>query len=346
VAACAFARDGKSRWWEEPMLDVGRREFLMLAGGAAAAWPLVARSQQLDRIARIGYLGLPSASQHAPRSDALRAGLRNLGYIEGRNLHIEFRFAEGDSDRLPGLAAELVGLNVDVIVTHATGVPVAQRATATIPIVMATYGDAVAAGIVAGLAHPGGNVTGSTFFNPEVLAKRLELVKEAVPSMTRAAVLLIQDSPLNASIREAIQRTATGLRVGFQPFEISRLTELQSAFAVWADRQIGALVVSDHPLFVTNVNVIAALAAKHHLPSIGPLELAASGGLMAYGVNFSEQFRRAAVFVDKILKGAKPQDIPVEQATKFETIINLKTAKALGLDVPTSILLRADEVIE
>jgi putative ABC transport system substrate-binding protein len=322
-----------------------RREFITLLGGAAA-WPLAARAQQTGKIARIGYLSFLSASQHAARSDAFREGLRSLGYVEGRNLHIEFRFAEGDNDRLPGLAAELVGLNVDVIVTYATGVPAAQRATATIPIVMATYGDAVAAGVVASLAHPGGNVTGSTFFNPELLAKRLELLKEVVPSMTRAAVLLFRNSVLNGPILEAMEGTAKALRVGLQPFEIGKPTEFESAFSAWADKQIGALVVSDHAQFVANTNAIAALAAKHRLPSIGPLELAASGGLMAYGVNFSDQYRRAAVFVDKILKGAKPGDIPVEQSTKFETIINRKTAKTFGIEVPTSILLRADEVIE
>jgi putative tryptophan/tyrosine transport system substrate-binding protein len=324
---------------------VKRRAFI--AGlGSAAAWPLGARAQQSERIARIGYLGLTSASQHAVRIDAFRMGLRNLGYVEGRNLQIEFRFAEGDNDRLPGLATELIGLNVDVILTYATGVQAARRATATIPIVMATYGDAVAAGIVTSLARPGGNVTGLTFFSPELMAKRLELLKEVVPSVNRVGILLIRDTETNARMLEVMESTAKALRVELQPFEARGPVDFESVFSAWADKQIGAIVVGDHAFLVTNTDAIAALAAKHRLPSIGPLELAASGGLMAYGVNFTDMYRRAAVIVDKILKGAKPGDIPVEQAVKFVTIINLKTAKAIGIETPTSFLLRADEVIE
>jgi putative tryptophan/tyrosine transport system substrate-binding protein len=273
-------------------------------------------------------------------------GLRNLGYVEGRNLQIEFRFAEGDNDRLPGLATELIGLNVDVILTYATGVQAARRATATIPIVMATYGDAVAAGIVTSLARPGGNVTGLTFFSPELMAKRLELLKEVVPSVNRVGILLIRDTETNARMLEVMESTAKALRVELQPFEARGPVDFESVFSAWADKQIGAIVVGDHAFLVTNTDAIAALAAKHRLPSIGPLELAASGGLMAYGVNFTDMYRRAAVIVDKILKGAKPGDIPVEQAVKFVTIINLKTAKAIGIETPTSFLLRADEVIE
>jgi putative tryptophan/tyrosine transport system substrate-binding protein len=324
---------------------VKRREFIAALGGAAA-WPVVGRAQQSERIARIGYLAFTSAAQSARGSQAFREGLRDLGYVEGKNFVIEPRFADGDNDRLPGLAAELVGLNVDVIVTYATGVPAAQRATAIIPIVMATYGDAVAAGVVTSLAHPGGNVTGSTFFNPELMAKRLELLKEVVPSVTRAGVFLFRNSEGNRPILDTMEGAAQTLKVGLQPFELRSPTEFEGAFSVFADKQIGALVVSDHAFFIVNANAIAALAAKHRFPSIGPLDLATSGGLMAYGVNFPDQFRRAAVFVDKILKGGKPGDIPVEQAAKFVTIINLKTAKAIGIETPTSLLLRADEVIE
>ena len=325
-----------------------RREFLGVlgGGGATVAWPLTARAQQAERTARIGYLGLTSASQHARLSDPFRAGLRDLGYVEGRNLHIEFRFAEGDAARLGTLATELVSLNVDVLVTYATGVPAAKRATTTIPIVMATYADAVATGVVASLAHPGGNVTGSTFFLPELMAKRLELLKEVVPSITRAGVLVLRDNASNVPVLAAMEGTAKALRMGLEPIDVRGPTEFESAFSAWADKQIDALVMTDPEQFLAYADAIAALAAKYRLPSNGPLELPANGGLMAYGVNFSDMFRRAAVFVDKILKGAKPSDIPVEQATKFVTIVNLKTASALGLTIPPTLLARADEVIE
>jgi putative ABC transport system substrate-binding protein len=329
----------------KPMPGMKRRDFITLLGGAAAALPLAARAQQAEQPVRIGYLGFTSAA-NKPNRDAFRAGLRDLGYVEGRNLVIEFRWAERDNDRLPGLAAELVGLKVDVIVTYATGVDAAQRATSTIPIVMATYGDAVATRVISNLAHPGGNVTGSTFFYPELMAKRLELLKEVAPSFTRAGVLLLRDNVSNGPMLEAMGETAKALRIELKAIEVGRSADLEGAFFSLDQQQIGAVVTTDHAFFIANARTITALAATRRLPSIGPLELAAGGGLMAYGVNFADQFRRAAVFVEKILKGAKPGDIPVEQATKFETVINLKTAKALGLDVPPTPLARADEVIE
>ena len=214
------------------------------------------------------------------------------------------------TDSLPGLAIELIRLNVDVIVTYATGVPAAQRTTSTIPIVMATYSDAVAAGIVASVANPGGNVTGSTFFNPELMAKRLELLKEIAPSMARAGVLLFRRSAMNRPMLEAMERTANVLGAELQPIEIDRPTDLEGAFSVLANQQVGGLVVGDHVFFRINARPINVLAEKHRLPSIGRLELATTGGLMAYGVDFSEQFRRAAVFVDKILKGTKASGHP------------------------------------
>jgi putative tryptophan/tyrosine transport system substrate-binding protein len=323
-----------------------RREFITLLGSSVAAWPLAARARQPERLARIGYLGLTSASQLVGAIDAFSAGLRDLGYVEGRNLHIEFRFADGDEDRLPALATELVALNVDVIVTYATGVFAAQRATATIPIVMATAPDLVAIGVVASLSHPGGNVTGLTFFVPELMAKRLELLREVVPSMTQAGVLLLRDNPSTGSVLDAMGVTAKALGGGLQPIEVGGPREFESAFSAWADKQIGGLVILDHPDFLANVEAIAALAAKRRLPSIGALELPASGGLMGYGVRFSELFRRAAALVDKILKGAKPGDIPVEQATKFKLVLNLKTAKALGVEIAAALVARSDEVIE
>jgi putative ABC transport system substrate-binding protein len=322
-----------------------RRDFITLVGGAAS-WPLAARAQQPDRMARIGWLGIGSASQNVPAADVFLAELRDLGYVEGRNLHVEFRFSDADENRLLGPAVELVGLNVDVIVTYANGVFAAQRATMTIPIVQAVGPDLVALGIVASLAHPGGNITGSTFFVSELMAKRLELVKEVVPSMTRAGVLLFRGSSVNPGILEAMGVAAKALGVGLQPIEAREPGEFENAFSAWAEMKVGALAISDNPQFLINADVIAALAAKHRLPSISSLEFAASGGLMAYGVNFFSSFRRAAAVVDKILKGAKPGDIPIERATKFKFVLNLKTAKALGLDIPPTLLVRADEVIE
>jgi putative tryptophan/tyrosine transport system substrate-binding protein len=324
--------------------QVKRREFLTLIGGAAV-WPRAASAQQPERMALIGYLGLTSQQDYGA-SGAFLSGLRDLGYVEGRNVHVEFRFAEGDANRLPGLVAELVAMNVNVIVSSATGVPAARRATATIPIVQAVGGDLVALGMVASLAHPGGNVTGSTFFAPELMAKRLELLKELVPSMTRAGVLLVRDNPSTGGILEKMAVTAKALFVELQPIEVLGQRELESAFSAWADKQIGGLVMLDHPYFLANIYAIAARAAKDRLPSIGPPELPANGGLMGYGVTFSDFFRRAANFVDKILKGAKPGDIPVEQATHFKSVLNLKTAKTLGLTVPPTLLVAADEIIE
>ena len=322
-----------------------RREFITLLGGAAA-WPLAARAQQSTNVARIGYLNTHDASITASYIEAFRAGLRDLGYVEGRNVVIEFRFAEDNIYRLPGLAAELVRLNVDVIVTNGPGVLVAQGATSTIPIVMLAFGDALATGVIASLSLPGGNVTGSTIFGPELMAKRLELLKEVVPSMTQAAVLLYPDFASNGPALRAMETTAKALKVGLHPFEAGGPNEYERTFAAMADKQIGAVVISDHPIFVGNAKLLAAIAAQQGLASIGSLELAAAGGLMAYGVSFHDLWRRGAYFVDKILKGAKPGDLPVEQPTKFQSVINLKTANALGLTVPQSIVARADEVIE
>jgi putative ABC transport system substrate-binding protein len=322
-----------------------RREFIAGLGGAAA-WPLVARAQQSGRVHSIGYLAFSSSDRAVRFIDIFREGLRNFGYVEGKNIIIEPRYADGDDDRLSTLANELVRANVDVIVTYATGVTAAQRVTSTIPIVMATYADAVAVGVVSSVAHPGGNITGLTFFVSELMAKRLELLKEAVPSMTKAGVFLLRDNPSTPSILRVMGATAEALSVKIQPFQIKTPAEFENTFAEMRDQQVNAVVVVDHAFFIDNADVIAALAVKHRLPSAGTLEYGASGGLIAYGVNFPEMFRRAASFVDKILKGEKPGDIPVEQATKFKSVLNLKTAKSLGLEIPPSLLVRADEVIE
>jgi putative ABC transport system substrate-binding protein len=324
-----------------------RRDVVTLLGGATAAWPLAARAQQLAKIARIGFSGLVSASSHASRVAALRVGLRDLGYVEGRNILMEFRWAEGKYDRLPALAAELVRLNVDVIVTHGSaGALAAKQATTTIPIVITAVADMLALGLVSSLSRPEGNVTGFTFFNPELAAKRLELLKEAVPHLTRAAVLLNPDNPSNRLILQELERTATALKLTLQRVEARGPSDFERAFAAMANQLVGAAVIHEDTMLNANAGAIAHFAARQRLPSCGFPEFGAAGGLMAYGVHFPDMDRRAATFVDRILKGAKPGDLPVERATEFTLIVNLKTAKALGLTIPPSLLLRADSVIE
>jgi putative tryptophan/tyrosine transport system substrate-binding protein len=324
-----------------------RREFIALLSGAAVAWPLGTSAQQPGKVFRIGFLGLTTAESLPKRPEAFRAGLRDLGYQEGRDIVIEYRWADEKYDRLPALLAELVRLNVDVIVTHGTpGALAAKRATTTIPIVFATSGDALASGLVSSLTQPGGNVTGLTYFNPELAAKRLELLKEIMPGLTDVGVLLNPVNPMNEPIIPAMKLTAQALKLELHQFGAREPAEFEGAFAAMAARRVGALVVLDDTTLIASASAVANLALQQRLPSIGWPDYAVVGGLMAYGVNFLDMFRRAATFVDKILKGAKPGDLPVEQATKFETIVNRKTAKAIGIDVSTSLLLRADEVIE
>jgi putative tryptophan/tyrosine transport system substrate-binding protein len=325
-----------------------RREFITLVGGTVAMWPLAARAQQPSaKVFRIGFLGLPTADSLPKRPEALRAGLRDLGYQEGRDFVIEYRWADGNYDRLPALLADLIRLKVDVIVTHGTpGAMAAKKATSTIPIVMAVVGDALGSGLVSSLARPGGNMTGLTFFNPELAAKRLELLKETIPGLTDAGILLNLANPINEPILLQMSRVAQSLKLELHQFDVRAPTEFEGAFAAMAAKRIGALVVIDDAVALSNAPAVAALALKQRLPSCGWTDFAIDGGLMAYGVNFLDMFRRAATFVDKILKGAKPSDLPVERSTKFELVINLKTAKALGIIMPPALLTRADEVIE
>ncbi len=324
-----------------------RSNTMVIVTLAVLAAPLTAYPQQSAKIPRIGFLGAASEAGHRARLEAFRQGLRDLGYVEGQNLNIEFRWPEGQYDRLPVLAAELVALKVDLIVTYGTpGIQAAKRATSTIPIVMAASGDAVATGLIASLARPGGNLTGFTYFSPELNAKRLELLKEVLPRLRRTAVLVNPDNPANAPVLHAMARTAASLHVALDQFEARGPGEFESAFTVMAKRRVDALANIDDPMLVSDARRLAALAAKSRLPSTGFKEFAEAGGLMAYAVDLPELSRRSAVFVDKILKGAKPADLPVEQPTKFEMVINMKTAKALGLTIPQSILVRADEVIQ
>ena len=279
--------------------------------------------------------------------EALRAGLRDVGYVDGKNIVIDYRWAEGKYERLPELAAELVRLKIDVLVSQGTPATLAaKRATTTIPIVMPAVGDAIATGIVASLARPGGNITGSTFFVPELNAKRLELLKEAVPRMTRVAVLLNPDNPVSRPVFQAMETTAKSLKMELQRYEARGPNEFENAFSVMAKRRVEAVAIPEHSIYVANAGMIADLAAKKRIPLVGFPQIAEVGGLIGYGVNILELYRRAGYFVDKILKGAKPGDIPVERPTKFELVVNRKTAKALGITIPQSLLQRADKVVE
>lgn len=323
--------------------------LLTLALLTTLGWTGQCRAQA--KIARIGFLGAAAASGYASYVEGLRMGLRDLGYVEGKNIVMEFRWAEGKYERLPELAAELVRLKVDLIVTHGTpGTRAARQATTTIPVVMATSGDAVASGLIASLARPGGNVTGSTYLQPELMGKRLELLKEIIPRIARLGVLVNPDNPLFAvnsgpAVR-AMRTTANAMKIALQPFEARGTNEFDSVFSAMAKKRVDAVEIVEDGLFLANARAIADLAAKQKLPSAGFKEFADAGGLIGYGVNNIDMFRRAAVFVDKILKGAKPGDLPVEQPTKFELVINMKTANALGIKIPNSILVRADKVIE
>ena len=303
---------------------------------------LAAEGQDVVKIYRIGFLG-----QGSGPAVPFLTGLRDFGYVEGKNIVIEFRWAEGRYDRLPDLAAELVRLRVDVLVTGGTaGVRAAKQATTTIPIVMTTSGDAVSSGLVASLARPGGNVTGSTFFVPELMAKRLELLKEAMPRTARVAVLVNADDPSHVPVLKAMESTARSLKIEIQKFEVRRPSEFESAFTAMAKSRVDAVVVQEDSFLIANAQVIADSAAKKQLALAGQPTFAEAGGQIGYGVNQQTLVRRAAYFVDKILKGAKPGDLPVERPTKFDLVINLKTAKALGLTIPQTLLLRADRVIE
>jgi ABC-type uncharacterized transport system substrate-binding protein len=327
---------------------LGRRKFLATLGGAAAAWPLSARAQQPKKVPRIGFLGAASASGYARQLEGFRLGLRDLGYVEGTNIVIEYRWAQGKYEHLRELAAELIRSNVDVIVTHGTpGALAAKQANAAIPIVLALVGDPVAAGIVASLARPGGNITGQSFFAPELAAKRIQLLKQLMPQMTRIAAFMNPSNPggMGGEL-QAMETAAQSFKMELKQVLVRGPNEFESAFEQMQQESVAAVAISDDGMLIANIIAIAALATKRRLVSIGNKEFAEAGGLMGYGVDFFATFRRAAVFVDRILKGAKPADVPIEQATKFELVINLKTAKALGLNVPPMLLATVDVVIE
>ena len=323
-----------------------RRAFVAVTAASLLVAPLTSIGQQSGKMFRIGFLGAASATGYATRVEAFRAGLRDLGYVEGENISIEFRWAEGRYDLLPELAMELVRLNPDVIVTHAIPPTVAaKRATTTIPIVMTNVGDAVSLGIVTNLARPGGNITGDTFFIPELAAKRLEILKDVVPTVRRVAVLVNPENPLIALALQTMAAPAKLLGLSLRQFDARESGELENAFVAMSNERVDALAVIEDAKFIVNWKKIADLATKHRLPSISFPEFASAGGLIGYGADHLVLYRRAAVFVDKILRGAKPADIPVERPTKFVLAFNLKTANTLGLTIPTTMLLRADELI-
>jgi putative ABC transport system substrate-binding protein len=308
---------------------------------------LAVDAQQAGKVARIGYLS-PGSPTSAPHIDeAFRQGLRELGYVEGQNIVIEYRWAEGRAERLPDLAAELVNLKVDVIVAGGTPAPLAAKhATSTIPIVMATAGDPVGSGLVASLARPGENVTGLSAISPELGGKRLQFLKEVIPGVSRVAVLWNAANPYAVLVWRQTEAAARTLGVQVQSLAVRGPDDFENALPAAIKWGAGALIVVEDPLTYIHRMRIADFAARNRLPWIdGYREYAEAGALMAFGPNLADLYRRAATYVYKILKGAKPADLPVEQPTKFELVINLKTAKALGLTIPESVLVLADEVI-
>jgi putative ABC transport system substrate-binding protein len=307
-----------------------------------------AAAQQTKKVPRIGFLMSSSAERTKSRRAAFQQGLRELGYLEGKNIAIEQRYAAGKFEMLPELAAELVRLKVDLLVAEgAPAAHAAKNATSVIPIVMGNAADPVGTGLVASLARPGGNITGLSDFNLGVVTKRLELLKEVVPSASRVAVLLNPTNPTNPLQLKEIQAAAPALGATLLPLEAKEPDDIDRAFAAIRKERPGALIVIGDPMLGSNATRIAELAVKSRLPAIyGTQPNVDAGGLMSYGTNFDDLYHRAASYVDKILKGAKPADLPVEQPTKFELVINLKTAKQIGLTIPPNVLARADRVIK
>jgi putative tryptophan/tyrosine transport system substrate-binding protein len=328
------------------MMD--RRQLLVLlaAGALAVPRPSFAQSRQ-RKVPKIGFLISETLSGEAGRVAALRAGLRDLGYVEGNNITIETRSADGNYDRLPVLATDLAGLKVELIVAFGSkAVSAAKLATTTIPIVAPGMGDPVAFGRSGSLARPTGNITGSSQFGLEAAAKRVQFLKEAVPSIKRVAVLINPANAASAIQVEAIRVAANALKLELHAVEVRNAKEFGEIFSAMAQEHIDSIVVATDTLFRANAMEVANLAAKQRLPSIGPTEFAAAGGLIGFGADDAEVYRHAAYFVDKILKGAKPGDLPIELPTKLQLVINLKSAKTLGLTIPQSLLIRADEIIQ
>jgi putative ABC transport system substrate-binding protein len=328
--------------WAEHMR---RREFITLLGSTTLVWPLAAQGQQGGKKYVIGRFGAGSASI---LSDLITEALRELGWVEGENVVFERRYADNRLERLPEMAADLVRLKVDVIMAGGTLAPLAaKRATSTIPIVMTDSGDPLGSGLIASLAHPGGNVTGMSLMAPDLGGKRLELLKELLPRLARVAVLWNAANPYSAIVFKETQAAARTLGIEVQSLEVRGPDDLDGAFEAVRKQRPDAMITVEDPLTFTYRKRIADFATGQQLPSLSGLrEFVAVGGLTSYGANLADLYRRAAGYVDKILKGAKPAGLPVQQPTKFDLVINLKTAKAIGITIPPSLLARADEVIE
>ena len=326
-----------------------RRDFIKVIAGATAVCPLVVRAQQqVGKVFHIGVLETTSQALNGDNFDAFRQGLHEFEYIEGQNLVIEYRSADGHNERFPNLATELARLNVDLILARGTPAALAAKnATRTIPIVLLGIGDPVEQGVVASLAHPGANITGLSASATELYAKRLELLTELVPRVARIAFLTNMGNPNEQFNWQQIERAARVLDIRPQLLDVRKPEDFERTFNDASEQRIDALVVALDGLLSQNRQIIVDLAAKHRLPAVyGSSEFILPGGLAAYGPSYSDLYRRAANYVDKILKGARPADLPVELPTKFQLLINLKTAKALGLTVPPTLVSRADEVIE
>jgi putative ABC transport system substrate-binding protein len=323
-----------------------RREFISLLGGAAIAWPLAARAQQRPA-AVIGFLNSASPEPWAPFVAAFRQGLSETGYVEGRNVVIEYRWADEQYDRLPALAADLVRRQVTVIAANQVSAEVAKTASSKIPVVFTTGVDPVQLGLVASLNRPGGNLTGVTTLNEELVPKRLELLRELAPMASSIALLVNPTNPSAGTLSRDAQAPARALGLQLHVLEASTERNLESAFASLTQLRVGGLVIGPDPFFVSQSKQLAALALGHAVPAIFEFrQFAAAGGLMSYGGSLTDVYRLAGVYAGRVLKGEKPADLPVQQSTKVELLINIKTAKALGLNVPLSLIGRADEVIE
>jgi putative tryptophan/tyrosine transport system substrate-binding protein len=324
-----------------------RKTFCFALCALLVALGLSAEAQQPKKVPRVGLLIASSPSPASPRIEAFLQGLRELDYVEGKDIAIEYRYAEGNPDRLPALAAELVSLKIDIIVTGGSSpTRVAKEATVTIPIVMTQDIDPVGSGFVASLARPGGNITGLSNFAPELSGKRIELLKEIVPKISRVAVLGALSLPANAQALKEVKAAAEALRVKLQHLDIQNPTDIESAFRAASKGRAEAALALPGAVLISHRTQIAGFAAKNRLPTIYyATEFVEDGGLMSYAPNFADLSRRAATYVDKILKGAKPADIPVEQPKKFEFVINLKAAKQIGVTIPPNVLARADRVI-
>jgi putative ABC transport system substrate-binding protein len=323
-----------------------RRQFITLLGGTAVAWPLAARGQQPATPA-VGFLRTTPSAPFAHIVTAFRRGLNEIGFVEGQNVAIEHRWTEGQDDRLPALVADLIRRKVAVIVTNTPGALAAKAAATTIPIVFATGSDPVTEGLVASLNRPGGNVTGVVFITGELGTKRLELLRQLVPTATTVAMLVNPNTTETETERRDVQNAAQAFGQQLVVFEATSGRDIEAAFATFVQRGAGGLLVGTGPFLTSNRDQIVALAARHDAPAIYPLrEFVSIGGLMSYGTSISEAYRQAGIYAGRILKGEKPADLPVMRSVKFEFVLNLKTAKALGLDVPDRLLALADEVIE